>query len=175
MDYSVSIVQVREKNLTAGQLFDVVSEAVHETRGTRTLVLVNDRFDIALAAQADGVQLRSDSVHAHNVRAHVPVGFIIGVSAHSIEEVMSARDSRADFALLGPIFSTPGKSRNLGVGLLKQVCEAAAPFPVFALGGIDATNAHAAIAARAAGVAAIRFMNSQPGLEFARSLRNAER
>jgi thiamine-phosphate pyrophosphorylase len=172
---NVSIVQIREKHLTAKQAFEIATDAVATAAGSPTLVLVNERVDIALASGADGVHLRSDSISPGLVRSVVPHGFIIGVSTHNSDEVLRARDQGADFAVFGPVFSTPGKPSPIGLEELRRTCELAAPFPVLALGGIDASNAVTAIDARAAGFAAIRFMNSNAGLEFVRTLKNVNK
>jgi len=170
---SVSIVQIREKKLAAKQVFEIAFEAASIAKGSGTLVLVNERLDIALAAGADGVHLSSRSLDVGVVRSNTPHGFIIGVSTHSSDEVPRACDNGADFAVFGPVFSTPGKTSPVGLDELKRVCELVPRFPVLALGGIDASNAHSAIEAGAAGFAAIRFMNSDAGLNFAREIRNA--
>jgi thiamine-phosphate pyrophosphorylase len=168
----VSIVQIREKRLTAKQVFEITRIAVAIASQSSTLILVNERFDIAIAAGADGVHLPSDSIIPTDIRRVVPPGFMIGVSTHSADEVLKARNAGADFALFGPVFSTPGKPGAVGLEELRRACETAAPFPVLALGGIDGSNADAAIDAGAAGVAAIRFMNSPAGLDFALRLQN---
>jgi thiamine-phosphate pyrophosphorylase len=172
---SVSIVQIREKRLTSKQVFEIASDAVEVVRGSRTLIVINERLDIALAAKAHGVHLTSSSLATSDVRSVTPHGFIIGVSTHSRNEVLRAREDGADYAVFGPVFSSPGKSAAVGLDELRRVCEIAAPFPVLALGGIDATNAQSVIDAGSAGVAAIRFMNSSSGLEFARGTTNADK
>ena len=169
---SVSIVQIREKLLTAKQVFELTRDAVAIASQSSTLILVNERFDIAMAAGADGVHLRSDSIGPSDVRRVVPPGFMIGVSTHSADDVLKARNAGADFALFGPVFSTPGKPGAVGLEELRRTCKAAAPFPVLALGGIDGSTAEAAINTGAAGIAAIRFMNNQDGLDFAMRLKN---
>ena len=169
---AISIVQIREKYLTAKQLFEVSAEAVRASAGSVTSILVNDRADVALAAGADGVQLRSDSVRAAVIRRFFPPSFIIGVSAHTESDVIAARDAGANFAVFGPVFETPGKPFTVGPDELRRVCKAAGSFPVLALGGIDDSNAEAALQSGAAGFAAIRFLNTDEGLEFAAKLKN---
>ena len=169
------MVQIREKQLTSIQLLDITSEAVATAAGSPTLVLVNERFDIAMAAGADGVHLRSDSMSPADIRSVTPRGFVIGVSTHSAAEVVAARDGSADFAVLGPVFVTPGKSVPIGLDGLRKACELAGSFPILALGGIDASNAGSVIDAGAAGFAAIRFMNSGAGSEFVRKLKDASK
>ena len=172
---SVAMVQIREKQLTAVQVFELTTEAAAAAYGSSTLVLVNERFDIAIAAGADGVHLRSDSMSPAEIRSVTPRGFIIGVSTHSAGDVIAASERGADFAVLGPVFATPGKPEPIGVGELRKICKATEPFPVLALGGIDVSNARTAIDAGAAGFAAIRFMNSSEGLEFVRKLKDVSK
>ncbi|MEQ1762455.1 MAG: thiamine phosphate synthase [Pyrinomonadaceae bacterium] len=155
----IEMVQIREKQLPARPLFDLVREAATLTSGTETRLLVNERFDIALAAGADGVHLTSTSMPVDLVRGSVPPGFIIGVSTHSSEEVATAEESGANYAMLGPIFATPGKDDPIGLDELARVSRAVSPFRVVAVGGIDASNAASVIEAGAEGVAAIRYLN----------------
>jgi thiamine-phosphate diphosphorylase len=155
----IEMIQIREKGLEARSLFEFVTEAMRSIHGSETRVLVNERFDIALAAGADGVHLTSGSIPVAEVRRQVPDDFIIGVSTHSLDEVLEARDSGADFALFGNVFATPGKGEPAGLGKLAEVCTAAAPFPVVAVGGIDGSNAESVLDAGASGFAAIRYLN----------------
>ncbi|MEP7214433.1 MAG: thiamine phosphate synthase [Acidobacteriota bacterium] len=172
---SVAMVQIREKQLTAKQVFELTSGAVAAAAGSVTLVLVNERFDIAMAAGADGVHLRSNSMSPADIRSVTPRGFIIGVSTHSTNDAITARDRSADFAVLGPVFATPGKPAPIGLEELRKTCELAGSFPILALGGIDASNVRSVIQAGAAGFAAIRFMNSGAGSEFVREVKNVSK
>jgi len=155
----IELVQVREKQLPGRLLFELVRDAVGVTAGTNTRLLVNERFDIALASEADGVHLTSTSIPADRVRASMPSGFLIGVSAHSGDEVFAAKAAGADYAMIGPVFDTPGKREPLGIDVLRDLSAAVAPFPVIAVGGIDGTNIRSVLDARAAGFAAIRYLD----------------
>jgi thiamine-phosphate pyrophosphorylase len=155
----IEMIQIREKGLEARSLYVLVTEAMRSLPGRETRVLVNDRFDIALAAGADGVHLTSRSIPTEDVRRHVPDRFIIGVSTHSLDEVLGARDSGADFALFGNVFATPGKGEPAGLEKLTEICTTAAPFPVIAVGGIEGSNAGSVLDAGASGFAAIRYLN----------------
>jgi thiamine-phosphate pyrophosphorylase len=154
----IEFVQIREKNLPARLLFDLVREAAALIAGSSTKLLVNERFDIAMAAGAD-VHLTSTSIPVEHVREAVPPGFIIGVSTHSSVEVVAAKESGADYAMLAPIFATPGKGEPMGLDGLAHVCRTVSPFPVVAVGGIDGSSEAEVINAGAAGVAAIRYLN----------------
>jgi thiamine-phosphate pyrophosphorylase len=155
----IEIVQIREKRLPGRLLFELVREAAGLTTGTTTRLLVNERFDIALAAGADGVHLTSASMPVAGVCQTVPSGFLIGVSVHTSDEVVTAKVAGADYAMIGPIFATPGKGEPLGVEELGRICRVASPLPVVAVGGIDASNEAAVLDAGTAGVAAIRYLN----------------
>ena len=155
----IELVQIREKNLEASSLYELTREAAEVTKGTDTRLLVNDRFDIALSAEADGVHLTSRSIPAKEVRRIVSKSFLIGVSTHSRREVLDVKDSGADFALFGSVFATPGKGDPAGLDQLAEICGMAAPFPVIAVGGIDGSNLESIHAAGASGYAAIRYLN----------------
>ena len=147
-----------------------------EPRATR--LLVNGRADVALAAGADGVHLPAgpDALTPEEVRriftaagrAQAPT---ISVSCHTLAEVEAARRRSADCILFAPVFEKVLRERGMtatggaspvlpgaGLEVLQQACRAAAPVPVFALGGVTAENAADCIRAGAAGVAAIRLM-----------------
>jgi thiamine-phosphate pyrophosphorylase len=152
IDGGVDFVQVREKDLTARDLLDLVCSIRDLAAGTKTRVLVNDRLDIALAARIDGVHLPANGLPATLVR---PLVSILGVSTHSLEEARAAESARADFIFFGPVFETPGKSA-IGLEALTLVASAVR-IPVLAIGGMTRQNAHLALEAGAAGFAAIRF------------------
>ena len=159
----VSLIQIREKQLSARLLFEFVQAVAQITKNSRTKLLVNDRADIAFAANADGVHLTEKSLRPEIVRRAFPKNFIIGVSAHSLETVLEAKKQKADFVVYSPIFSTPHKGITLGLEKLVEVCETAKPFPVVALGGIDETN-YQPVSEIADGFAAIRFLNDAENL-----------
>jgi len=156
---NISLIQIREKKLSARLVFELAREAVNLTQNTVTKLLVNDRADLALAANADGVHLTSRSLFADAIRRAFPKSFIIGVSTHTIEEAENAKRQGADFVTFSPIFSTPNKDKLQGVENLREVCEKLKPFPVIALGGIDETNYKSVLENGASGFAAIRFLN----------------
>jgi len=156
---NISLIQIREKKLSARLVFEIARAAVKITQNTGTKLLVNDRADIALAANADGVHLTARSLSAGAIRRAFPEDFIIGVSTHTIEEAENARNQTADFVTFSPIFSMPNKDKFQGIENLREVCEKLKPFPVIALGGIDETNYKSVLENGASGFAAIRFLN----------------
>lgn len=159
VEAEISLVQIREKQLPARLLFEFSKAASQITRNTETKLLVNDRADIAFAANADGAHLTARSLSAKIIRRNFPENFIIGASAHTLEDVLRAKNEAADFAVFSPVFSTPNKGAPQGLEKLREVCAAAKPFPVIALGGIDEINYESALKAGAQGVAAIRLFN----------------
>ncbi len=162
---NISFIQIREKNLPARLVFELASAAVKLTRGAAAEILVNDRADIAFAAEAGGVHLTSRSLSAEIIRQNFPADFVVGVSVHTVEEAASAKQQGADFVTFSPIFRTPGKGQPRGVAELREVCEKMQPFPVIALGGINETNYQTVLKNGASGFAAIRFLNKPENLK----------
>ncbi len=164
---NISLIQIREKNLSARSLFELTETAAAITRGSRTQLLVNDRADIALAARASGVHLTAESLPIAAVRDFAPPGFLVGISAHTPEEVFSAERLGADFALYGPVFETPGKGQPVGADSLAAVSSVVPNFCVIGVGGINASNWQSVLAAGAAGCASIRWLNGLDALRLA--------
>ena len=126
----VHLVQIREKFLFTRLLLELVSRAVRKSAGSQTKILVNDRADVASAAGAHGVHLTERSMSADVIRKSFPEMEIVGVSAHTLDGVLTASQMKADFAVFGPVFSTPGKGSPIGIETLKETCYAAKPFPL---------------------------------------------
>ncbi len=149
----VDAVQIREKELSDRQLYELVSLAVERAAG-RVRVIVNGRADVALAAGAGGVHLPAEGAPLEAVRRLVGRGMLVGRSTHSLAEIDRARDEGADYVYYGPVFATPGK-RAVGVEALGSAARRGVP--VIALGGIRIDRLRAVAEAGAAGVAAIRM------------------
>jgi thiamine-phosphate pyrophosphorylase len=152
----VPALQVREKDLDDRGLLELAT-AARAAFPRPGLLVVNRRFDVALAAGADGVHLPADGLSVRRVRAAVPAGFLVGRSTHTLAEIATAREEGADYVFFGPIHATPAKS-GLGSphGVSSLARAAAEGVPVIAIGGLDESNARAALGAGAHGVAAIR-------------------
>lgn len=158
-EWGVDLIQIREKHLDGRMLFELTAAAVELVERRYTRILVNERFDIAIAAGAHGVHLPAIALPAATVRGHAPNGFLIGVSTHDLSEVRSAVETGADFATFGPVFDSPGKGKPIGADKLRQIRLQFRGFPLLALGGVDETNLDAVLEAGVAGVAAIRLFN----------------
>jgi thiamine-phosphate pyrophosphorylase len=153
----VDFIQLREKDLSAGELEALACDAVRTVRenSSRTKFLVNSRTDVAIACGADGVHLRSEDVLPSEVRAAWRQGTpLISVSCHSPADVAHAAAEAADFAVFAPVFEKQGSS-VAGLGGLSEASEH--PIKVLALGGVTLENARTCVEAGAAGVAGIRL------------------
>lgn len=165
----VDWIQIREKDLDGGPLFDVAS-AVGALRGSKTKLLINDRLDAAWAAQAGGVHLGEGSLPVADVvrvkRRSAAGEFLVGASCHSLEAAARAAGEGADYIFFGPVFATPSKAAfgaPQGLALLAAVCRAVSA-PVLAIGGITAQNAKSCLESGAAGIAAIRLFQQAANL-----------
>ncbi len=187
----VDWVQLREKDLPARELTKLVREAMRIAATQRAAspdaprILVNDRVDIALAEQADGVHLGENSLPADEVRRLVaqtlvftsssegrgpaparstPKTFLLGASCHSLETAKAAAQNGAGYIFFGPIFATPSKASfgaPQGLDRLAEICRAVS-IPVLAIGGITLKNAAGCFEAGAAGLAAIGLFQGSP-------------
>jgi thiamine-phosphate diphosphorylase len=156
IDAGVDAVQLRERDLDGGELVALASAMVTRAVGSRTRIIVNDRVDVAVAAGAHGVHLRSDSVPPDVVRSMAPSGFIIGRSVHSVEEARQWRDG-VDYLLAGTVWASPSKAPGsplLGIEGLRSVIQATG-VPVLAIGGITLDRIPELARAGASGCAAI--------------------
>ncbi len=150
---NIDYLQLREKDLTARHLTMTATAMLATLKGSRTRLLINDRFDVALAAGAHGVHLTTHSLPAAVVRRCTPDGFLIAVSTHNRTEIAAA-EGFADFAVCGPVFPT-GNKAVLGLAAFAALARTTT-LPLFALGGVTEHNARLVVQAGAVGFAAIR-------------------
>jgi thiamine-phosphate pyrophosphorylase len=135
-------IQLREKELGGRELFHLAEKTKTLCERYNTKLFINDRVDVALAVDADGVQLARTSMPIEAARALLGTEKLIGASTHSINEIQEAHRSGADFILFGPVYFTPSKAaygEPQGLARLKEAVEKS-PIPVYAIGGIKAEN-----------------------------------
>jgi thiamine-phosphate pyrophosphorylase len=155
-------VQLREKDLTGSKIFELAGELRELTRKYGAKLLINDRIDIALAVDADGVHLGSSTLPVAVARRILGHSRIIGYSAHGVEEALQAERDGADFVTFGPVYATPSKAAYgapLGLVRLGEVARSLT-IPVFALGGIKVSTAHEVLEVGARGIALISAISA---------------
>jgi thiamine-phosphate pyrophosphorylase len=178
----VGWIQIREKDMPARALLDLAQQAVEAASGGPTKILINDRLDVAVAAEAAGVHLGGESAPVAAVKKWCASRFgnkrpfIVGRSCHSLAEARQAEADGADYIFFGPVFATPAKLQfgsPQGIDRLAEVC-GGARVPVIAIGGITPENAGECLRAGAAGIAAIRMFQETADLdEIIRGIRTA--
>jgi len=162
----VELIQIRERDLEADELTALVRRCVNAVGGSRARVLVNDRVDVALAAGAHGVHLRSDSIDAPAVRRLLPPGAVVGRAVHSAEEAaLYSRRGGLDYLILGTLFHTPSKGPAHRLVTLDELSEACrlSSIPILAIGGLTLERASVVAHAGASGIAAIGLFVPPPG------------
>jgi thiamine-phosphate pyrophosphorylase len=151
----VTMVQLRDKTAPGGQLLETARRLKTITRG-KALLIVNDRVDVAVAAEADGAQLPENGIPTLAARTLTGKYAVLGRSVHNVETAVQAGREGAEFVIAGTIFKSPSKPdvKPVGPGLVTEITNAT-NLPVIAIGGITAKNAGEVIKAGAAGVAVI--------------------
>lgn len=152
------VVQLRTKHATDRETLRWAGEIRTLTRAAGVLFFVNDRFDLALAADADGVHLGQGDLHPLDLPAGVREQLLVGRSTHTLAQVHTAAKEPVDYLAFGPVFGTHSKESPYpprGLSLLREAVQAAAPLPLVAIGGIDSRNVAEIAASGAAGAAVI--------------------
>lgn len=157
LDGGVKAIQLREKDLSGRDLFNL-AEAVRKLTGRYgAKLLINERIDVALAVDADGVHLGKASIPIATARQLVGPERLIGASVHALAEAQQAEQAGADFVVFGPVYFTPSKAAYgapQGLAPLRQVVEKTSR-PVYAIGGVKRENIEEVMAAGARGIALI--------------------
>jgi thiamine-phosphate pyrophosphorylase len=153
-------------------LLELTRRAIAVTRqeaNTHTRVIINDRLDVAIAADAVGVHLGSDSIPVAEAvqwcrAGNAPPDFMVGASCHNVQEAIAGERAGGNYIFFGPVYETPAKMKfgaPQGVDKLAEVCRSV-QIPVLAIGGIDEKNAGLCLRAGATGIAAIRLFQQAP-------------
>ena len=153
--HGVGMVQLREKDLSAHDLYDLGAR-VKEAVAGRAKLIVNDRIDVALALDADGVQLPEDGIPVAEARRIVGPDMLIGRSVHSIGGAIEAESSGADFLIAGTVFPSASHSGGYaqGTDFLRALCGEVS-IPVLGIGGITTRNVGEVMEAGCSGAAVI--------------------
>jgi len=165
----VDIVQIRDRALPDGALLDAIADATAVTSRHEVPLGVNDRVDLAIMAEADFVHVGQEDVPVEALR---PFTLPVGLSTHAPREIDEAK---SDYIAVGPVHATPTKEGRQAVGLeLVRYAAAYAKLPWFAIGGMDASNVAAVVAAGATRIAAVRaIVEADDPERAARELRAA--
>lgn len=160
------LIQIREKDLKSDELFDDVKKCVAMGIEHGVKILINDRVDIAMACDADGVHLGQTDMRVADARKLLGSAKIIGISTHNEAELRDALTTDADYIAIGPVFGTTTKENpdpTLGIegfGILRRMIS---DRPVVAIGGINAENYRDVLTAGADSVAVIGALYSPDG------------
>ncbi len=152
-----TMVQLRAKNLETHDFLEIALKAARLLRPQHIPFIINDRIDIAVASQADGVHLGQEDLALPYARKIVGREFLVGISVNTVEEALDAEKGGADYIGVGPVFLSPSKKDLkpvLGLSGLQAIREKVR-IPVLAIGGINAANAGEVMASGADGVAVI--------------------
>ncbi|MGH0030548.1 MAG: thiamine phosphate synthase [Myxococcota bacterium] len=150
--------QLRAKHATDGETLRWGRAIRALTRDAGVLFFVNDRFDLALACDADGVHLGQEDLPPVRLPIEVRARLLVGRSTHDEAQARAALEGPVDYLAFGPLFGTATKDTGYaarGLAALRRVADLAAPLPVVAIGGIDVAGARRALDHGAAGVAVI--------------------
>jgi thiamine-phosphate pyrophosphorylase len=150
------VVQLREKTMPLNDLYALARALQRRCREAGCLFIVNDRVDLALAVDADGVHVGQEDLPAREARRLLRPGMILGVSTHDEGQARRARDDGADYVAVGSMYPTGSKPgfRLVGPELLRRV-RPEIPVPLVAIGGITVDNVAEVIRAGADAVAVI--------------------
>lgn len=144
IERGVPVLQLREKDLPDGELVELARTLRYTTAETGTLLIINDRADVAAEVGADGVHVGRTDVDPLSARAIVGPNALVGLSANTVDEIAAARAAGADYVGVGPIFPTatkPDARKPVGLEGLRAIAASGPRLPVVAIGGLDAGNA----------------------------------
>jgi thiamine-phosphate pyrophosphorylase len=158
----VTAVQLREKNLSTRLFVEKARALAALLRPLGVPLIVNDRVDVALAADADGVHVGQDDMRPDDVRRIVGRQMFVGLSVTALDEAIRVDADIVDYVGIGPVFATSTKldaARPLGLEGTAAVCRVLR-VPAIAIGGINADNATAVLATGVRGIAVVSAISS---------------
>ena len=161
----IKLIQIREKRAGPRDFFEAARAAVEVARSHGVKIIINDRIDIALVVNADGVHLGQDDVPPERARAIMGPKAIIGFSTHSIEQAHRAARLPVDYIAIGPVFSTLTKDNAdpvVGLDGVAAVKDKIGVLPLVAIGGINSANIADVLSSGADSAAMIGALISDP-------------
>jgi thiamine-phosphate pyrophosphorylase len=163
IDGGCRMVQLREKEWPSGRLLPLARRLRDRCRSAGVTFIVNDRVDVAVAVEADGVHVGQDDLPARLARSFLTEGMVLGVSTHDIEQARAARDDGADYVAVGSMFPTATKPdfQLVGPALLRKL-RGEIRVPLVGIGGITHDNVADVVRAGADGVAVISAVCAAP-------------
>lgn len=165
VDGGAKLIQLREKELLPGEWIDDARRSLEYCRLHAVTLIVNDRVDLAMVINADGVHLGQTDIPVEAARRLLGSDSIIGLSTHTLDQAKLAITESVDYIAFGPIFPTTTKvdpDAVVGLELLSEICRIAGSMPVVAIGGIDRKNVASVISAGATSAAIISDLVSDP-------------
>ena len=162
----VTIVQLREKNLTTNQYYHLAKQVKEITDAYQVPLIIDDRLDICLAVDAAGLHIGDDELPVSVARQVLGPEKILGVTAKTVKRALEAETSGADYLGTGAIFPTTTKENApiTQISTLKTICQTVA-IPVVAIGGLTSENIDQLIGTGIAGVAVVRDLMQAEDIE----------
>jgi thiamine-phosphate pyrophosphorylase len=163
----VKIIQYREKDLTTREMIDEAGKISRLCRENDVLFIINDRVDIALAVDADGIHLGNEDMPYEAARRILGNTKIIGLTVHDVGEAIEAERIGADYIGISPIFETttkPDAGTPAGIDLIKYI-KKAVKIPFVAIGGINQDNIKSVLEAGARSIAVISAIVTKDDVE----------
>jgi thiamine-phosphate pyrophosphorylase len=168
LDAGVRFFQYRAKKGPKRLIWETAQLLAQTAQRTEALFIVNDYTDIAMAVDADGVHLGQDDLPIEETRKLFGDDKIIGISTHSIEQAVAAEQAGATYIAFGPIFPTTTKVAGVVQGIANlKIIRQKVTIPIFAIGGINRSNAAEAMHSGANGIAVISAILSAADLQLA--------
>lgn len=159
LEGGAQMIQLREKTLPDGELLSAARRLRELTNAFGALMIVNDRPDIALLSDADGVHVGQNDLPVAEVRKLIGPDRLIGVSTHAVEQARRAAAEGADMIGVGPIFATPTKVKTeppVTFEYARKIAELRLGIPAFAIGGLEPRHVPSVLESGLRRVAAVR-------------------
>ncbi len=160
----VTMIQLREKDCATGQFIELARRLLAITRSARVPLVINDRVDVALAVDADGIHVGQQDMPAEIARRLIGPEKILGISVESVADAQAAGDLDIDYLGVSPVYLTatkPDATRALGLEGLRAIRKISR-HPLVAIGGMNQETAPDTIAAGADGIAVVSAICSAP-------------